>query len=454
MNQPTALVVDDEPDICELLELTLLRMGIACHTAASITEARAVLQKHSDIDLCLTDMKLPDGNGIDLVQFIQEHHPAIPSAVITAHGNMESAVLALKAGAFDFVSKPVDLGILRSLVTTALKLNPKDQQIKPEAALTLLGNSPEIQHTRTTIEKLARSQAPVHINGESGTGKELAARLIHEQGARADKLFVPVNCGAIPEALVESEFFGHVKGSFTGASANKDGLFQAADGGTLFLDEVADLPLHMQVKLLRAIQEKAVRPVGAHQEIKVDVRILSATHKDLAQQVKEGKFRQDLFYRINVIELHIPALRERTADVPQLITHILGKLTHDTAGDAPSIDNETLKALLRYTFPGNIRELENILERAMTLCENNHILPADLQLDQTPVTSQPEQPNQTNVTPPSGNQHTPLDPLLGGIEKENIIKALEQTHYNKTAAAKLLGISFGALRYRIKKLGL
>ncbi len=451
MIQPTALVVDDEPDIRELLELTLLRMGIDCYTAASVTAAKAVLLQHPDVDLCLTDMKLPDGNGIDLVQYIQDRHPEIPSAVITAHGNMESAVLALKAGAFDFVSKPVDLGMLRTLVTTALKLSPKNQTTKQEAALTLLGESRAIESTRATITKLARSQAPVHINGESGTGKELAARLIHEQSARADKHFIPVNCGAIPEALMESEFFGHKKGSFTGATTNKDGLFQAADGGTLFLDEVADLPLHMQVKLLRAIQEKAVRPIGEHKEINIDVRILSATHKDLAQLVKEGKFREDLFYRINVIELHIPALRERSDDIPLLITHILERLAHDEGGDMPSLHDEALTALLNYDFPGNVRELENILERAMTLCEDNNIRAEDLQLISR--TSQ----LQTNcATPPTAGSgdHKLLDPLLGDFEKETIVKALEQARYNKTAAAKLLGISFGALRYRMKKLGL
>jgi len=448
MTKPTALVVDDEPDICELLELTLLRMGIDCHTADSLTAAKAVLLQHPDIDLCLTDMKLPDGNGIDLVQFIQERHPEIPTAVITAHGNMESAVLALKAGAFDFVSKPVDLGMLRSLVTTALKLSPKHQDNTPEAALTLLGNSAEIDNTRATIKKLARSQAPVHISGESGTGKELAARLIHEQGPRADKHFIPVNCGAIPEALVESEFFGHIKGSFTGATTNKDGLFQAADGGTLFLDEVADLPLHMQVKLLRAIQEKAIRPVGAHQESKVDVRILSATHKDLAQLVKEGKFRQDLFYRINVIELPMPALRARTEDIPPLIDHILRKLASLGHGhhppQHPTGSRWSYRAALDRGF------LENILERAMTLCEQETIRVEDLQL----IHSSPlEQPAPSSTTPQAIASQS-LDPLLGNIEKETIEKALEQSKYNKTAAAKQLGISFGALRYRMKKLGL
>lgn len=450
MPQPIALVVDDEPDIRELLELTLLRMGIDCRTADSVTSAKEVLLKHRDIDLCLTDMKLPDGNGIDLVLHIQERYPDIPSAVITAHGNMESAVQALKAGAFDFVSKPVDLGMLRTLVTTALKLSPKQQTDEQENTLTLLGESNAIQSTRAKIAKLARSQAPVHISGESGTGKELAARLIHEQGARADNKFVPVNCGAIPEALMESEFFGHIKGSFTGATANKDGLFKAADGGTLFLDEVADLPLHMQVKLLRAIQEKAIRPIGAHQEISVDVRILSATHKDLAKLVKEGKFRQDLFYRINVIELRTPALRERPEDIPTLTSHILKQLSRGEGYATPELDVNAREALMQYSFPGNVRELENILERAMTLCENNRISAQDLQLTQTPLGNSKD----TDSEVATQNSNTSLDPLLGDVEKEAIVKALEQTRYNKTAAAKLLGISFGALRYRMKKLGL
>lgn len=452
MSQPTALIVDDEPDIRELLELTLLRMGIDCYTADSITSAKEVLLQHPDVDLCLTDMKLPDGNGIDLVHYIQGRYPETPTAVITAHGNMESAVLALKAGAFDFVSKPVDLSMLRALVTTALKLSPRQQSSKQEATLALLGNSVEIENTRATIAKLARSQAPVHISGESGTGKELAARLIHEQGARADKPFIPVNCGAIPEALMESEFFGHIKGSFTGATANKAGLFKAADGGTLFLDEVADLPLHMQVKLLRAIQEKAVRPVGAHQETTVDVRILSATHKNLGQLVEEGKFRQDLFYRINVIELHNPALRERTEDIPLLVTHILTQLTNSGSFESPSLSDEALAALCQYSFPGNVRELENILERAMTLCEGNHISLNDLQLNKNAPTHSSAHTSTTG--PAHSEQKTHLDPMLGDIEKETIVNALKQTKYNKTAAARRLGISFGTLRYRMKKLGL
>jgi two-component system response regulator PilR (NtrC family) len=439
MTQALALIVDDEPDIRELLALTLGRMDIACRSAADIAQAKNLLGSES-FDLCLTDMRLPDGNGIELVEYIQHKFSDIPTAVITAHGNMESAVQALKAGAFDFVSKPVDLQALRSLVTTALKLNNKHKAVR--SSLALLGNSAAMQHTRTTIAKLARSQAPVYISGESGTGKELAARLIHEQGPRSDKPFVPVNCGAIPEALMESEFFGHRKGSFTGAVNNKEGLFQAAHGGTLFLDEVADLPLHMQVKLLRAIQEKAVRPVGEQKEIPIDVRILSATHKNLADLVKDNAFRQDLFYRINVIELHVPALRERTEDITLLVEHILQRLSSHGASEVPRLTESALAALRRYPFPGNVRELENILERAMTLCEQGTIREEDLQLIQS------------DSPAPAAVAELPLEPYLGNIEKETILRALEQARHNKTAAARLLGISFGALRYRLKKLGL
>ncbi|HEY4732713.1 MAG TPA: sigma-54 dependent transcriptional regulator [Gammaproteobacteria bacterium] len=442
MTQSLALVVDDEPDIRELLELTLSRMEIKSHSAEDVEQAKSLLKKHH-FDLCLTDLKLPDGNGIELVEYIQQRYQDTPVAVITAHGNMESAITALKAGAFDFVSKPVDLQMLRNLVTTALKLSRKETPAA-KSALTLLGDSPAMQATRATIARLARSQAPVYISGESGTGKELVARLIHEQGPRADKPFIPVNCGAIPEDLMESEFFGHKKGSFTGAVMDKKGLFQAANGGTLFLDEVADLPVHMQVKLLRAIQEKAVRAIGEQKEIPIDVRILSATHKDLMPLVKEGRFRQDLYYRINVIELHVPSLRERPEDIPLLAAHILIRLARLNGTRTPALTDNALKALLQYPFPGNVRELENILERAMTLCDDHYIHAGDLQLSQA----------QSITTPAAPGTEVPLEPLLGNIEKEAIIKALEQARHNKTAAARLLGISFGALRYRLKKLGL
>ena len=442
MSNSLALVVDDEPDICELIQITLLRMDIEAHTAGSLAEANALLARNR-YDLCLTDMRLPDGNGIELVETINKEYSDTPVAMITAHGNVESAVQALKAGAFDFVSKPVDLQALRTMVSSAIKVK---QQPKVKSAqkpqLTLLGESPVMKTTRRTIAKLAKSQAPVYVAGESGSGKELVARMIHEQGPRADHAFVPVNCGAIPEHLMESEFFGYKKGSFTGAIADKEGLFQAADGGTLFLDEVADLPMHMQVKLLRVIQEKAVRPVGGQKEVTVDVRILSATHKDLANLVKEGKFRQDLFYRINVIELHVPSLREHPEDIPLLAKYLLEKLSSSIDGAHIDISEAALNKLHDYPFPGNVRELENILERAMTLCDGDMIQPSDLKLPEI----------SSDELAALDNANMPLDPYLGNIEKDAIQAALEKTRYNKTAAAKLLGISFRQLRYRLKKM--
>lgn len=440
MSQPLALVVDDEPTIRELLEITLAGMNIATHGAQSLTHARALLSKEH-FDLCLTDMRLPDGNGIELVEYIQRHFPELPVAMITAHGNMESAINALKAGAFDFVSKPVDLEVLRNLVNTALKLSRQHLGQGPRTALTLLGDSPVMESMRTTIAKLARSQAPVYISGESGTGKELVARMIHEKGVRAEAAFVPVNCGAIPEHLMESEFFGYKKGSFTGAVKDKAGLFQAAHGGTLFLDEVADLPMHMQVKLLRTIQEKTVRQVGAQKEVATDVRILSATHKDLAVLVRLGEFRQDLFYRINVIEIHVPSLRDRPEDIPLLTGHILTRLAQQSGLPRPALTEDAIAALLDHPFPGNVRELENILERAMTLCEGETIDLHDLRLPEMSMSE-------------SDDDKLELEPYLGTLEKEAILKVLKQTGHNKTAAAKVLGINFRALRYRMKKLGM
>ncbi len=447
MTNPVALIVDDEPDIRELLEITLGRMEIITRSAADLAQAYALLEQQH-FDLCLTDMQLPDGNGITLVERISRHYPELPVAMITAHGNMESAILALKAGAFDFVSKPVDLQMLRQLVKAALKLHkpkPASPQTQPPVATAseprLLGQSPAIGAVRTMIAKLARSQAPVYISGESGTGKELAARLIHAQGPRAEGAFIAINCGAIPHELMESEFFGHKKGSFTGAVSDKEGLFQAAHGGTLFLDEVADLPLGMQVKLLRAIQEKSIRSIGAQQESSVDVRILSATHKDLAELVNQGEFRQDLFYRINVIELHIPALREREGDIELLTEHLLTQSAIKNGQPKADIEASAMKALCSYHFPGNIRELENILERAVTLCEGNLVTTEDLQLPEQSAAGE-------------GNPNQPLEEYLGDIEKQAIVKALEETRWNRTAAAKKLGISFRALRYRLEKLGL
>jgi two-component system response regulator PilR (NtrC family) len=446
MHKPLALIVDDEPAIRELIELTLTRMDVGCVTAADLKEARALLQS-KPVDLCLTDMRLPDGSGLELVSYIQAHSAQIPVAVITAHGNVESAVQALKNGAFDFVSKPVDLGALRSLVSTALKLHERRASGDTRGATRLLGRSPAIEQVRAMIAKVARSQAPVHISGESGTGKELVARLIHENGARSEAPFVAVNCGAIPGELMESEFFGHKKGSFTGAVTDKDGLFQAAQDGTLFLDEVAELPLHMQVKLLRVIQEKAIRAVGAPRETPVDVRILSATHRNLSELVRAGRFREDLYYRINVIELRVPPLRERPEDLPLLAEHILARLAAGMQRKAPRLAADAGELLQSYAFPGNVRELENVLERAMTLAEGDIIDAADIHLQRSTPEASTEAPSPIPPTQPLGKQ-------LGDVEKEAIRKALEQTRYNKTAAAKLLGMSFRQLRYRIKKLGL
>ena len=447
MSNPLALVVDDEPAICELLSLTLARMDVACVISGSLEEARSLLSSRP-VDLCLTDMKLPDGSGLELVSYIQQHQAQIPVAVITAHGNVESAVQALKNGAFDFVSKPVDLAALRSLISTALKLRDRRVPAEGRGAPRLLGLSPAMDQVRRMIAKMARSQAPVHISGESGTGKELVARLIHENGARADKPFVAVNCGAIPGELMESEFFGHKKGSFTGAIADKEGLFQAASGGTLFLDEVAELPLHMQVKLLRVIQEKAARPVGAPHEVPVDVRILSATHRVLAEQVRAGRFREDLFYRINVIELRVPPLRDRPEDLPLLAEAILERLALNLGRRPAKLAPDAVTLLQAYSFPGNVRELENTLERATTLAEGDMIRAADIHLHS------PAAPGAAPTSAPPETGQRPLGSYLGDVEKEAIRKALEQTRYNKTAAAKLLGMSFRQLRYRIKKLGL
>ena len=456
--KPIALVVDDEPHICELLSITLERMDIATRTCLDIASAKQALGEQA-FDLCLTDMRLPDGDGLELVEWLQREVPGTPVAVITAHGSVEAAVRALKLGAFDFVSKPLDLNDLRKLVTAALKL--KGAAVPRNLANdALVGQSPPIERVRTMVAKVARSQAPVHISGESGTGKELVARMIHETGPRREGPFVPINCGAIPTELMESEFFGHKKGSFTGAVADKEGLFQAAQGGTLFLDEVADLPLHMQVKLLRVIQEKAVRPVGAAKEIGVDVRTLSATHRSLADLVHNGKFREDLYYRINVIELHVPALRERIDDIGLLAEHILERLARVHGRPPVQLAPEALAFLQSYSFPGNVRELENILERALTLAEDNVIRTSDIHLRRSPDPATALRPEMSAAAEPDDvsedvdERNAPLGEQLGEIEKEAIRKALEQTRYNKTAAAKLLGMSFRQLRYRIKKLGL
>jgi len=476
MSKQYALVIDDERDIRELLTLTLGRMDLVVETAATVAEARQRLTERH-YALCFTDMRLPDGSGQEIVELIASQYSETPVAMITAYGNVDAAVTALKAGAFDFVSKPVDISVLRRLVQTALKLSEEKRADQTASSSKLIGDSPAMAELRTTISKVARSQAPVYIAGESGVGKELAARLIHELGPRSGAPFVPVNCGAIPSELMESEFFGHKKGSFTGAHADKDGLFHAAQGGTLFLDEVAELPVHMQVKLLRVIQEKAVRPIGARAELPVDVRILSATHKNLARLVELGSFRQDLFYRINVIELRVPPLRERREDIPKLASRVLERLAQGSGGSPARLTPDALRALMAYDFPGNVRELENVLERAVAMCEAGNITAEDLRLtpragaeavepafDPEPVATR----GFTTAPPPSRTPFPPssapdrfeeefpgdLAAAVAETERAAIMKALEATRWNRTAAAKQLGLTLRQLRYRLEKLGI
>jgi two-component system, NtrC family, response regulator PilR len=445
------LIVDDEPDIRELLEITIGRMGLKTATADSVAAALKLLDSR-EFSLCLTDMKLPDGSGMDIIQHIQRDMAQVPVAMITAFGNVDTAIGALKAGAFDFITKPIDLDRLRNLIQSSLRLEQQNEPIGYKNALQLIGGTPVIKDLRKQIAKMARSQAPIYISGESGSGKEVVARLIHANGPRASGPFVPVNCGAIPTELMESEFFGHVKGSFTGAHEDKKGLFEAAHGGTLFLDEVADLPLTMQVKLLRAIQEKSVRKVGSNQEVAVDVRVLSATHKDLKREMEENRFRGDLFYRINVIEIHVPSLRERKADIAPLAEHILGQLAAEWQLPQPQLSADAVELLQSHDFPGNVRELENILERAYTLCEGDCINRNDLQLPQArPVLMDVAEPEAAAV---DFTGFASLEEYLEHIEKTVLLRTLEQHRWNRTATAKSLGMSFRQLRYRLQKLGL
>lgn len=449
------LVIDDEPDIRELLEITLMRMGLKSTSANDVHGAYQAI-KNDSFDLILTDMRLPDGNGLDIVRHVAESYPTTPIAVITAHGSMDLAIESMKAGAFDFVSKPIDIHKLRNLISQALKVKESQKKAhadKPAGNTPVsLGESEVMKALSKKVRKLAISQAPVFIHGESGTGKELAARQIHAFGPRSANPFVPVNCGAIPSELMESEFFGHKKGAFTGATEDKQGFFQAAQGGTLFLDEVADLPLTMQVKLLRAIQEKKVRPIGAQSEIDVDVRILSATHKGLANMVEQGDFRQDLFYRINVISLHTPSLRERHEDIPVLCESILKRIAANYEMPVAKLDKSAQKALTFYPFPGNVRELENILERAFAMCDDDVITESDLNLQNAASQSSVKPLSGTNLSErPEG---VSLEDYLMDIERNVVEQALEETRWNRTAAAKKLGITFRALRYRLKKLGL
>lgn len=449
---PMILIVDDESDILELLELTLARMGMEVARAMNINDAKHMLALHH-FDLCLTDMRLPDGEGLELVQHIVDSSADLPVAVITAHGTTENAVAALKTGAFDYLAKPVSLQQLRSLVKSALNLPPlknKTSSVFEDEENMLLGESLPMLQLRSMVVKLSRSQAPVYISGESGTGKELAARSIHAKSARHGKPFVPVNCGAIPENLMESEFFGHKKGAFTGADNERGGFFQAADGGTLFLDEVADLPLTMQVKLLRAIQEKRVRKLGSTQEENVDVRIISATHQKLTERIEDGRFRQDLYYRLNVIELKMPALREMQGDISLIADAILARLCDANGGKRCNLSKSALDSLIHYDFPGNVRELENILERTLALCSDVEIDKDGLQLEPFEASSEDTLVAQSEVS----NIGLPLQDYLDRLEKESIVGALEKTKYNRTAAAKLLGITVRSMRYRIERLGL
>ena len=504
----TALIIDDEPDIRQLLAMTLSRMGLDHHSAANLEEARQLLKTY-EFDICLTDMRLPDGNGVEFVRYIHSIKPTLPVAVITAHGNMEAAVEAMKNGAYDFVSKPVDIRLLRQLVAQALTLNAKDRadgdfgisevsyrsvenctdgtngtdmgsvtsiesDLQPNSSLhtlsgrgdsqsrnarsgeplalgahQLVGSSVSLQTLRGMIAKVARTNAPIWITGESGTGKELIARLIHANSSRSSRAFVAINCGAIPNELMESELFGHLKGSFTGANTDKHGLFQLADGGTLFLDEVAELPLHMQVKLLRAIQERSIRPVGGSNELQVDARILSASHKDLAIEVDAGRFRHDLYYRLNVISLHAPSLRERPEDIPELCACILEKLrSQSTSSSIKQVSDEAFAAMAKYHFPGNVRELENLLERAIALVEGETIYAKDLQLRATAPTL-----TATSHTRENTNQLTSINPITND-ESKQILNALNTTRWNRKEAAKLLGLTYRQLRYRIQQLNI
>ena len=463
-----ALVIDDEPDIRELLAITLRQLQLGVTTAAGLKEGIDAL-KRDTFDFCLTDMRLPDGNGLELIDHIQLMYPELPVAMITAYGNAEMAVQALQRGAFDYVSKPVQLPRLRTLVQTALKLGSARTPAEPAGVEGFVGDSPAIQQLRHQIARVARSQAPVCIRGPSGSGKEIVARSIHRSGPRADGPFIPVNCGAIPTELMESEFFGHQKGSFTGDHQDKRGLFELADGGTLLLDEIADLPLAMQVKLLRAIQEKSIRPVGSGNESPVDVRVLSATHRDLEQEVAAGRFRQDLYYRIHVIEIAVPALRDHATDIPALAEHFLQRFGAAAGVAPPLLGHAALAALEQYEFPGNVRELENILERAFTLCENQRIEVQDLRLmpggkapaptpavpvprfviaDTVPGTDLPL-PGETAILSAGG-----LETYLENVERAVLERTMAATRWNKTAAAERLGLSFRQIRYKLKKLGI
>nr|WP_283773690.1 sigma-54 dependent transcriptional regulator [Acinetobacter amyesii] len=462
------LLVDDEEDLCMLMQMSLSRMGVKTHVAHRLDEAKKALSTYS-YDACLTDLNLPDGNGLQLLDWMNEHCPALPVAVLTAYGNMDIAIAALKAGAFDFVSKPINPKHLEQLLQKALN-KPLAEDITSQDALEhkmLIGESLPIQQLRRTLKKIARSQAPVFITGESGTGKEVVANLVHRLSNRNEGPFIAINCGAIPTELMESELFGHKKGSFSGATQDKQGLIQSAHGGSLFLDEIAELPLAMQVKLLRAVQEKRIRPVGSDCEIDVDFRVISASHQDLEALVQQGRFRQDLFFRIHVMDLVLPALRERGDDILLLAQHFIQKISHEWEIATKSLTERAKSFLLSQYYPGNVRELRNIIERAMTLCDDEqidlqHLQSAPLRQPNTQFNSAPTTNDSTQLAANSNEQsliprklpEEGLELFLENIEKEVLMNALNLTHWNRTLAAKKLGMSFRSLRYRLKKFGL
>ncbi|MCA0177620.1 MAG: sigma-54 dependent transcriptional regulator [Proteobacteria bacterium] len=468
MNQ-AVLVVDDEPDLLTLYELTLLREGHDVDTAASVEEAWARLTERV-YALVICDLRLPDGNGLDLLRRLEAGKRRERVVVVTAYGSTENAVEALKAGAFDYLSKPVDLRQFRQLVNTALGQTPTAPQSAPQATSrlpppvsprALVGDAPAMAQVRERVDKVARSMAPVLVQGESGTGKELVARAIHAASPRAGQPFVAVNCGAIPENLIEAEFFGYRKGAFTGANEDRMGFFQAAQGGTLFLDEIGDLPLSMQPKLLRVIQERAVRPVGATAEVPTNVRIVSATHRDLATEVAEGRFRQDLYYRLNVIAITVPPLRERLTDLLALAQALLERIAHDAGvADAPMLTGDALARLTRHPFPGNVRELENLLHRAVAMAAGAEIDEADLglpahepdALDEAAAAADAERASASGE--PSADLPTDLARHLDEVERALLLQALHAHGFNRTAAGARMGLTLRQMRYRMARLGI
>ena len=462
------MLVNDE-DFCHSMTMSLAHMNISLQYAYNIQQAKELL-KSQHFDLCLTDLNLPDGNGIQLVQHISEYYPQLPVAVLTAYGNMNTVISALQAGAFDFVNKPLSQKSLEQLLEKALNnslklLNNHQEQCQLEYKM-LIGQSKVIQQLRTTLQKISLAQAPVFITGESGTGKEVVANLIHRLSRRNQGPFIAINCGAIPNDLMESELFGHKKGSFTGAHQDKQGLILSAHGGSLFLDEIAELPLNMQVKLLRAVQEKKIRPIGSDQEIDVDFRIISASHQDLKLLLQQGKFRQDLFFRIHVMEIILPPLREREQDILLLANHFSDKITQDWGIPKKIFTPEAEVFLLAQYYPGNVRELRNIIERAVALADGPtidviHLQTTSLHQCNTQInlnTSERKDLNSSTINPtPFPSAYIPVEGLeayLEKIERELLLNALNLTHWNRTLAAQKLGMTFRSLRYRLKKFSL